>query len=87
MILGKLNKPETLLKHVKDRPAHDRRYALDCSRIKSELGWKPQTSLEEGISETVDWYVANQSWWQKIKSGEYVEYYEKHYLRRESYRG
>ncbi|UCB52014.1 MAG: dTDP-glucose 4,6-dehydratase [Candidatus Zixiibacteriota bacterium] len=87
MILGKLSKPETLLKHVKDRPAHDRRYALDCSKIKSELGWKPETSLEEGISRTVDWYVANQAWWQKIKSGEYVEYYEKHYLRRESYRG
>jgi dTDP-glucose 4,6-dehydratase len=87
MILGKLNKPETLLKHVKDRPAHDRRYALDCSKIKSELGWKPETSLEEGISGTVEWYLANQAWWQKIKSGEYTEYYEKHYLRRESYRG
>ena len=87
MILKKLDKPESLLKHVKDRPAHDRRYALDCSKIKSELGWKTQTSLEQGISETVDWYVANQAWWQKIKSGEYAEYYEKHYLRRESHRG
>jgi dTDP-glucose 4,6-dehydratase len=87
MILGKLSKPKSLLKHVKDRPAHDRRYALDCSKIESELGWKPEISLEEGISRTVDWYVANQAWWQKIKSGEYVEYYEKHYLRRDSYRG
>ncbi|MGB2981211.1 MAG: dTDP-glucose 4,6-dehydratase [Candidatus Zixiibacteriota bacterium] len=87
MILGKLNKPKSLLKHVKDRPAHDRRYSLDCSKIKAELGWKPGIALEEGISGTVEWYVANQAWWQKIKSGEYVDYYEKHYLRRESYRG
>jgi len=87
MILEKLGKPQTLLKHVKDRPAHDRRYALDCSKIKDELGWEPETSLEQGISETVEWYLANQAWWQKIKSGEYLEYYEKHYLHRESYRG
>ena len=87
MILGKLGKPKSLLKHVKDRPAHDRRYSLDCSKIKAELGWKPGIALEEGISGTVEWYVANQAWWQKIKSGEYVDYYEKHYLRRESYRG
>ena len=87
MILEKLGKPQTLLKHVKDRPGHDRRYALDCSRIKDELGWEPETSLEQGISRTVEWYVANQPWWQKIKSGEYLEYYQKHYLHRESYRG
>jgi dTDP-glucose 4,6-dehydratase len=87
LILKKLKKPESLIKHVKDRPAHDRRYSLDCSKIKAELGWKPGIALQEGISGTVEWYVANQAWWQKIKSGEYVEYYEKHYLRRESYRG
>ncbi|MGB7061759.1 MAG: dTDP-glucose 4,6-dehydratase [Candidatus Zixiibacteriota bacterium] len=87
MILRKLGKPKSLLKHVKDRPAHDRRYSLDCSKIKAELGWKPGIALEEGISGTVEWYVANQAWWQKIKSGEYLEYYKKHYLRRESYRG
>lgn len=87
LILRKLNKPESLMKHVEDRPAHDRRYALDCSKITTELHWKPEISLAEGISRTVEWYLANQAWWQKIKSGEYLEYYEKHYLRRESYRG
>lgn len=87
LILKKLKKPESLIKHVKDRPAHDRRYSLDCSKINAELGWKPDIALEEGISGTVEWYVANQAWWQKIKSGEYLEYYKKHYLRRESYRG
>jgi len=87
LILKKLKKPESLIRHVKDRPAHDRRYSLDCSKIKAELDWKPDIALEEGISGTVEWYVANQTWWQKIKSGEYLKYYEKHYLRRESYRG
>ena len=87
MILTELGKPETLVKHVKDRPGHDRRYALDCSKIKGELSWKPETSLDDGISKTVEWYAANQAWWQKIKSGEYLQYYEKHYLHREPYRG
>lgn len=87
LILKKLKKPESLIRHVKDRPAHDRRYALDCSKINAELGFKPGIALEEGISGTMEWYVANQAWWQKIKSGEYLKYYEKHYLRRESYQG
>ncbi len=87
LILKKLKKPDSLIKHVKDRPAHDQRYSLDCSKIKAELGWKPGIALEEGISRTVEWYVANQAWWQKIKSGEYLKYYKKHYLRRESYQG
>jgi dTDP-glucose 4,6-dehydratase len=84
LILKKLNKPKSLVKHVKDRPAHDRRYSLDCSKIGAELDWKPETSFEEGISKTADWYVSHPSWWQKIKSGEYLKYYEKHYLQRES---
>lgn len=84
LILQKLNKPKSLLKHVKDRPAHDRRYSLDCSKLKAELGWKPSTPFEEGISKTVDWYVTHQTWWQKVKSGEYLKYYEKHYLHRET---
>jgi dTDP-glucose 4,6-dehydratase len=87
LVLRKLNKPESLMKHVEDRPAHDRRYSLDCSKIEAGLGFKPGIALQEGISRTVEWYVANQAWWQKIKSGEYLQYYEKHYLRRESYRG
>jgi dTDP-glucose 4,6-dehydratase len=87
LVLRKLNKPESLMRHVEDRPAHDRRYSLDCSKIEAQLGFKPGIALQEGISNTVEWYVANQAWWQKIKSGEYLDYYEKHYLRRESYRG
>jgi dTDP-glucose 4,6-dehydratase len=84
LILKKLNKPKSLIKHVKDRPAHDRRYALDSSKIKKDLGWKPDFSFEEGIAKTVDWYIANQKWWQKIKTGEYLEYYQKHYVLRDS---
>jgi len=83
LILRKLKKPRSLIRHVKDRPAHDRRYSLDCSKIKSELGWKPETPFEEGISRTVDWYLSHRSWWQKIKSGEYLKYYEKNYLLRD----
>jgi dTDP-glucose 4,6-dehydratase len=87
LILKSIGKPESLIKHVKDRPAHDRRYSLDCSKIKAELSWQPETSFEKGISKTVDWYTSHQEWWQRIKSGEYLKYYEKHYLRRDSYRG
>jgi dTDP-glucose 4,6-dehydratase len=83
LILKKLGKPSSLIKHVKDRPAHDRRYALDCSKLKTQLGWEPQTPFEQGISQTADWYAAHQDWWQKVKSGEYLEYYDKHYLQRE----
>lgn len=84
LILKKLNKPKSLIKYVKDRPAHDRRYSLDCSKIGAELDWKPETPFEEGISKTADWYVTHRDWWQKIKSGEYLKYYEKHYLLRNS---
>ncbi len=84
LILKKLNKPKSLLKHVKDRPAHDRRYSLNCSKIGAELKWEPDTPFEDGISKTVNWYITHQSWWQKIKTGEYLKYYEKHYVQRES---
>ena len=82
LILENLKKPESLIKHVKDRPAHDRRYALNADKIRKELGWEPEVSFEKGMKLTVDWYLKNQEWWQKIKSGEYLEYYEKHYLKR-----
>jgi dTDP-glucose 4,6-dehydratase len=85
LILQKLNKPDSLVKHVKDRPAHDRRYSLDYSKIKAELGWKPEMAFEEGIAKTVEWYAAHPSWWRKVKSGEYLEYYQKHYLHREAH--
>jgi dTDP-glucose 4,6-dehydratase len=81
-ILSILNKPDTLIEHVSDRPAHDRRYAVDFSKIKNELGWQPNVHFQEGIEKTIDWYSNNRSWWEKIKSGEYVQFYEKHYANR-----
>ncbi len=78
-ILELLGKPESLIKFVKDRPGHDRRYAIDADKIRRELGWHPEFPFEEGIKKTVGWYVHNQDWWQKIKSGEYQNYYEKMY--------
>jgi dTDP-glucose 4,6-dehydratase len=78
-ILDCLGKPHSLIKFVADRPGHDRRYAIDFSKIKNELGWEPRVSFETGIRETVEWYLAHQDWWQKIKTGEYLDYYERMY--------
>lgn len=80
-ILTLLNKPESLIKRVKDRQGHDRRYSLDCSKLK-KLGWKPEASFEAALEKTVRWYKENESWWRKIKSGEYLEYYKKQYAHR-----
>lgn len=79
LVLKHLEKPEDLIQFVKDRPGHDRRYAIDSSKIQSELGWKPEFSFEEAINKTIDWYVRNKDWWTKIISGEYLKYYEKQY--------
>lgn len=81
-ILDIMEKPQSLIKFVADRPAHDRRYALDTSKIERELGWKPGISFKEGVSRTVQWHIQNESWWRRIKSGEYAEYYQRMYLRR-----
>jgi dTDP-glucose 4,6-dehydratase len=81
-LLELLDKPQSLIQFVTDRPAHDRRYALDCSKIATELGWKPAYSFEKALSATVDWYLKNESWWRSIKSGEYSRYYKKMYLKR-----
>jgi len=81
-LLELLDKPQSLIQFVTDRPAHDRRYALDCAKIATELGWKPAYSFEKALSATVDWYLQNESWWRSIKSGEYSRYYEKMYLKR-----
>ena len=81
-ILTHLGKPDSLIKYVKDRPGHDRRYALDSSKIQRELGWKPQVSLEDGMRRTIDWYVQNTAWLEHARSGEYLKYYERHYARR-----
>ncbi|MCJ7654216.1 MAG: dTDP-glucose 4,6-dehydratase, partial [Dehalococcoidia bacterium] len=81
-LLELLDKPQSLMQFVTDRPAHDRRYALDCGKIARELGWKPAYSFEKALSATVDWYLKNESWWRSIKSGEYVKYYERMYSHR-----
>ncbi len=73
---------KSLITFVKDRPGHDRRYAIDSTKMQRELGWKPKYTFEEGIRETIDWYLNNKEWWQRIKSGEYSKYYERHYLKR-----
>lgn len=78
-ILRELNKPESLITYVKDRPGHDMRYAIDPSKIHRELGWLPQTSFDEGIKKTIDWYLNNRPWWQHILAGEYRDYYERMY--------
>jgi dTDP-glucose 4,6-dehydratase len=78
-ILDRLGKPHSLLKCVTDRPGHDRRYAVDFSKIKRDLGWEPSTSFEEGISQTIEWYQANREWWKKIKTGEFQDYYRRMY--------
>jgi dTDP-glucose 4,6-dehydratase len=81
-ILRHLGKPESLISYVKDRAGHDRRYAIDASKIKMELGWEPSYTFDRGISETVDWYVANRKWWERIISGEYRNYYVQQYEKR-----
>ncbi len=81
-ILQSLRKPETLIKYVKDRPGHDFRYAMDFSKIESELGWRPLVDFETGIEKTVKWYLDNKPWWEKILSGDYQKYYERMYANR-----
>ncbi|MBB5324210.1 dTDP-glucose 4,6-dehydratase [Anoxybacillus tepidamans] len=78
-ILRYLNKPESLIIFVEDRLGHDRRYAIDATKIRKELGWKPKYAFEEGLKKTIDWYLENRSWWENILSGEYKEYYERQY--------
>ncbi|MCL0056436.1 dTDP-glucose 4,6-dehydratase [Dehalococcoidia bacterium] len=81
-ILAIMGKPRSLITFVADRPGHDRRYALETSKIERELGWRPAILLGEGLRGTVQWYIQNESWWRRIKSGEYVEYYERMYSQR-----
>ena len=81
-ILKELNKPESLIEHVTDRKGHDRRYAIDPTKIHNELGWLPATKFDDGIKATIKWYLDNEDWWQRIVSGEYQSYYEKMYSNR-----
>lgn len=79
LILNELSRSESLIEFVKDRLGHDRRYAIDSSKIQSELGWKPKYTFETGIKETIQWYLDNQNWINQVKSGQYQKYYEKVY--------
>lgn len=83
-LLRILGKPESLISYVKDRPGHDRRYALDCNKIKRELGWSPRIPLGEGLTQTVQWYKSNGEWLAEIRKGEYRSYYQKYYENRDS---
>jgi dTDP-glucose 4,6-dehydratase len=78
-ILKKLDRPQSLITLVKDRPGHDRRYAMNFDKLSKELGWRPEISFQEGLSETIEWYIGNENWWKEIKSGDYLQYYEKWY--------
>ncbi len=78
-ILSELDKPESLIGYVTDRPGHDRRYAIDPEKITGELGWSPATCFDDGIHKTVQWYLNNRSWWENILSGDYQSYYTKMY--------
>ena len=78
-ILNLLGKPLSLIRRVPDRPGHDRRYAVDFTKVKRELGWAPRYGLLVGLEQTVRWYVEHESWWRRVKSGEYRDFYRKHY--------
>ncbi|MGE5303970.1 MAG: dTDP-glucose 4,6-dehydratase, partial [Alphaproteobacteria bacterium] len=81
-VLDVLGKPASLIRHIEDRPGHDRRYGLDAAKIHSELGWKPAIVLEEGLQSTIAWYRNHRDWWGRIKTGEYRSYYERWYGKR-----
>jgi dTDP-glucose 4,6-dehydratase len=82
-ICRSLGKPDTLIRFVKDRPGHDFRYAMDHSKITRELGWRPEIGFDSGLYGTIEWYLANRAWWERIISGEYQRYYERMYANRE----
>ena len=80
---AKLGRPkgysEKLITFVKDRPGHDKRYAIDASKLNKDLGWKPSVTFEEGLSQTIDWFLENQEWLENVTNGDYQKYYEKQY--------
>jgi dTDP-glucose 4,6-dehydratase len=78
-LLSTLNKPNTLIRYVKDRPGHDLRYAIDSTKIERELGWKRETDFEQGLDDTIKWYIENRDWADRIRSGEYLKYYNEQY--------
>jgi dTDP-glucose 4,6-dehydratase len=82
-ILRAFDLPDSKMQYVKDRPGHDRRYAIDPSKIEHELGWKPKISFDEGLSETIDWYRSNTAWVEHVRSGAYLTYYDRMYSQRQ----
>lgn len=83
-VLKLTGKTESLLSYVKDRPGHDRRYALTCDKMEKHLGWKPQICLEDGLRQTIDWYQTNSAWMAGVRDGAYLSYYDKYYVNRDS---
>ena len=81
-LLSIMGKDEKMIDYVKDRPGHDRRYAIDSAKIKNELGWKPVVDLEEALKKTVAWYKSNKKWWQRLRNKSYMDYYNKQYVER-----
>ncbi|MBZ4372425.1 dTDP-glucose 4,6-dehydratase [Corallococcus sp. AS-1-6] len=86
-ILGLLKKPESLIQYVADRPGHDRRYAIDPTKIRTELGYQPKHTFEQGLAETVTWYMENRAWWERVTSGAYRQYFDTQYKARLQGRG
>ncbi|MBI1826309.1 MAG: dTDP-glucose 4,6-dehydratase [Planctomycetes bacterium] len=78
-LLRLLGRDGSFIQYVKDRPGHDRRYAMDISRIERDLGWRPRIAFEQGLSDTVEWYKRNEDWWTRIKTGDYLHYYDRQY--------
>ncbi|MDP2736424.1 MAG: dTDP-glucose 4,6-dehydratase [bacterium] len=81
-ILKLMDQNEAMIEYVTDRPGHDLRYAMNYTKAKNELGWEPSMNFTDGLKKTIEWYMTNKTWWQNIKSGEYLEYYKKNYLER-----
>jgi dTDP-glucose 4,6-dehydratase len=81
-LLELLGKDESSIEYVKDRAGHDRRYAINFTKIKNELGWEPTVTLEEGLAQTLAWFKENETWWKNVKSGEYQKYYTEQYEKR-----
>lgn len=81
-ILEHLDKPESLIRYVEDRPGHDRRYAIDPTKIEGDLGWKPEHKFEDALPTTIDWYLSNRDWWERVRSGAYRDYYDAQYADR-----
>ena len=78
-ILRQLGKPESLIQFVKDRPGHDLRYAIDCSKAETELGWRPKWTFQEGLADTIGWYREHAQWWRRVRDGSYQEFYDRWY--------